>query len=51
LLEKVELPSVSSNIADENSYDLGHDVKGEVILLNTSFEVFLKGSDALSVGS
>ena len=35
----------------ENSYDLGGDVKGEVMLLNMSFEVFLMGSDAVSVGS
>jgi hypothetical protein len=31
----------------ENSYDLGRDVKGEVILLNMSYEVLLKGSDAV----
>jgi hypothetical protein len=35
----------------KNSYDLGHDIKEAVILLNMSFEVFLKGSDAVSVGS
>jgi hypothetical protein len=35
----------------ENSYDLGCDVKGEVILLNMSFVIFLKGSVAVSVGS
>lgn len=35
----------------ENSYDLGCDVKGQVILLNMTFEIFLKGSDAVSVGS
>lgn len=37
--------------ADRNSYDLGCDVKGKVILLNMNFEDFLKGSDAISVGS
>jgi len=34
----------------KNSYDLGRYVKGD-ILLNMSFEVFLKGSAAVSVGS
>jgi len=35
----------------KNSYDLGCDVKGYVILLNMSSEVFWKGSAAVSVGS
>jgi hypothetical protein len=54
LLEKVELPSVSHNIADiahKNSCDLGRDVKGEVISLSMRFEDFFKGSGAVSVGS
>jgi hypothetical protein len=35
----------------QNSYDLGHDFKQEVISSSMGFEDFFKGSDAVSVGS
>lgn len=49
------MPSVSRNIAhvysQKTAVTLAMMLKGEVLLLNMSFEVFLEGSDDVSVDS